>query len=435
MKGLHQRIRDGFRPDHHDRDFNLFLVVGLCAGLAGGIYASVFNNYLNDLYRLTAEARGIVEVPRELPGVLVVVALALLSALGDVRAAALGMLAAAVGGIGLGLLSPTFGLMMVWMMMYSLGTHITMPLSPSIGMALSKPEEFGARLSRYSAYVLTATIGGFAVVWVGFRWLGMTYAVAFTLVAAFYVLAAFLLAAMKPRRPEKRRVRLFFHRRYLLYYLLAIVNGARKQVFLTFAPWVLIKEFGLGPDVFALLGVVVAIVAIGMRRVVGVAIDRLGERVAVSVEAVLLIALCAGYAFAGRLFPHDVAFYVIAACYVVDASTQAVDMARSTYVRRIAPDASEVTPTLSMGLSLDHIVAFSIPVAGGLLWTAAGYPAVFLAAAGFGAMNFLLSLRMKSRSTLAAEAAARETAASEAQRAEGARVAAEIGAEPPLSAD
>ncbi len=401
MANLHQRIKAGFDPSHHDRDFHLFLVVGMFAGLAGGIYSTVFNNFLNDVYQLSSTARGVVEFPRELPGMLIVVILALLSFLGDVRAAAVGMLLAAVGGIGLGLLSPTFALMLVWMMMYSLGTHITMPLSPSIGMALSKPEEYGARLSRYSAYSLSATIVGYAIVWVGFRYLGMDYRASFLLVALFYVASAFMLTLMKPNRPGKKKVRLFFHRRYTLYYFLSIVNGARKQVFLTFAPWVLIQVFHLDPPVFAVLGVVVAFISIVTRKVVGRAIDGLGERVVLSFEAVFLVVLCFGYAFSEKVLPAAIAVGVIAACYVLDNATSAVDMARSTYVSRIAPTPAEVTPTLSAGLSLDHVVAMTIPIAGGLLWAAAGYQAVFLAAAVIGVLNFVLSMFMKSKAQLA----------------------------------
>ncbi len=401
MNAFHARVKASFAPDHHDRDFHLFLVVGVLAGFAGGIYNTVFNNFLNDAYQLSSTARGVVEFPRELPGMLIFIVLALLSFLGDVRLSALGMLAAALGALGLGILSPTFALMLVWMMMFSLGTHITMPLTPSIGMALSKPDEYGARLSRYSAYSLSATIVSFAVVWVGFRYLAMTYTTAFLLVAVFYVAAAFMLTVMKPNRPEKTKVRLFLHRRYTLYYFLSIVNGARKQIFLTFAPWVLIQVFHLDPPVFAILGVVVAFISIVTRRIVGRAIDVLGERIVLSAEAVFLVVLCMGYAFSEKLFPASIALIVIAVCFILDNATSSVDMARSTYVRRIAPDASEVTPTLSAGLSLDHVVSMTIPIAGGLLWAAAGYQAVFMAAAVIGVLNFTLSMFMKSKAQLA----------------------------------
>jgi hypothetical protein len=70
-------------------------------------------------------------------------------------------------------------------------------------------------------------------------------------------------------------------------------------------------------------------------------------------------------------------------------------MARSTYMRKIAVDPGDVTPTLSAGTSFDHVVAMTIPFFGGLLWASLGYKYVFLAAAGIAIVNLLLCLRIK----------------------------------------
>lgn len=121
-----------------DRDFTLFLIVGLFTGIASGINSTVFNNFLSDVYRLSASARGIVEFPRELPGALIMIVLGVLSFLGDIRMSIIGMIFSALGMLGLSMFSPTFASMLVWMMVLSLGTHIFMPLSASIGMSLSE---------------------------------------------------------------------------------------------------------------------------------------------------------------------------------------------------------------------------------------------------------------------------------------------------------
>lgn len=279
--------------------------------------------------------------------------------------------------------------------MFSLGTHMVMPITPVIGMDLSKKENYGARLGRYSAYNLFATIGGYAIVWLGFKFLGLTYQIAFIIAAAFYVLAAFSMGFMKINKPEYKKVKFVFRKKYTLYYVLCIVNGARKQIFLTFAPWVLIQIFHVGPPVFAVLGVVVSVVSIMTRKIVGNAIDIKGERFVLSLEAVLLFVICLGYAFAGDIFSAGIAVIIIAACYVIDNSMSAVEMARSTYVRKIAVDQADVMPTLSAGTSIDHVVSMSIPVLGGLLWTAFGYQSVFLAAAGIAVLNMILSRRLE----------------------------------------
>ncbi len=168
-----------------DRNFSLLLLAGIFIGIASGINVTIFNNYLSDTYHLTAQARGIVEFPRELPGVFIVVVIGLLAALGNVRIAAIGTLAAALGMMGLGLFSPSFGVMLIWMMLFSLGTHILLPMIPVIGMGLSQRGEYGARLGRYGAYNLSATIFGYAVVWLGFKYLHLTYQGAFVIGAIF----------------------------------------------------------------------------------------------------------------------------------------------------------------------------------------------------------------------------------------------------------
>ncbi len=387
-----KNLIDDFKAD---RDFTLFLIVGMFSGIASGINSTVFNNFLNDVYHLSAQARGIVELPRELPGVFIMVVLGLLAFLGEIRIAIIGLLAAAIGMLGLGVLSPTFACMLVWMMMLSLGTHMVMPITPVIGMDLSQKENFGARLGRYSAYNLSATIIGYAIVWLGFKYLGLTYQVAFTLAAVFFVFAALSMGFMKIKKPEYKKVKFIFRKRYTLYYILCIVNGARKQIFLTFAPWVLIQVFHLEPPVFAILGVVISLVSILTRKIVGNTIDIKGERFILSLEAVLLFVICLGYAFAADLFSAGIAVVIIAVCYIIDNSMSAVEMARSTYVRKIALDPADVMPTLSTGISIDHIVSMSIPFLGGLLWAAFGYQYVFIAAAGIAVLNLILSRKLE----------------------------------------
>lgn len=385
------RLFSNFRSD---RDFNLFLIAGLFAGIGAGINASVFNNYLSDIFKLSEGLRGFLEVPREAPGLCIMIVLAALNFLGDVRIAMLGMAAAGLGMLGLGLLSPTFSVMIIWMMMFSLGTHMLFPVTPSIGMSLSSPESFGSRLGTVSAFGLFGSIAAYVYIFLGFHFKYMDYQTAFVTGAAFYVLAALSVGLMKKRAPEVRKVKFIFRKRYLLFYSLAVISGARNQIFMTFAPWVLIKVFDVKPQMFAILGMVIAFVSIGTRKLIGKLIDSRGERFVLTAEAILLFAICLGYAFSERIFSAGIAVVIIAGCYIIDNSMSAVEMARSIYVRKIAVDLADVTPTLSTGVSLQHIASMVVPVFGGLLWATVGYPAVFMAAAVIAFLNLILSRKI-----------------------------------------
>ncbi|MFL0267685.1 MFS transporter [Candidatus Clostridium radicumherbarum] len=378
-----------------DRDFTLFLIVGLFTGIASGINSTIFNNFLSDVYKLSASARGIVEFPRELPGALIVIVLGVLSFLGDIRMAIVGMCFASLGMIGLGVFSPSFASMLVWMMMLSLGTHIFMPLSAGIGMNLSNKEKYGMRLGKYNAYNLVATIIGYAIVWIGFKYLGLTYKIAFIIASIFYIFAAFILGLMKPNKKSTRKMKFIFRKEYTLYYILCTINGARKQIFLTFAPWVLIQVYHLNPPTFAVLGFIIAALSIVTRTAVGNAIDIKGERFVLSLEAIVLIVICMGYSFASHLFSSNIAVIIIAGCYIIDNSMSVVEMARSTYVKKIAVHPEDVTPTLSAGTSFDHVIAMTIPFFGGLLWARFGFEYVFLLAALIAIANLFLSMRIR----------------------------------------
>ncbi|HEX3026663.1 MAG TPA: MFS transporter [Clostridia bacterium] len=380
---------------HSDRDFNLFLAVGFFSGISSGITTSCFNNYLNDVYHLSEAARGIVEFPRELPGALLIFIFAVLNFVSDIKLAAISMILASLGMLGLGVLSPGFAFMLIWMVVLNLGTHLFMPLAPGIGMNLSKQEQYGVRLGRYNAYNLTAAIIGYLIVWLGFQYFHISYTFTFAVASVCYLIAGGILLLMKPQKTRRPKTRFVIKKKFTLYYLLSIVNGARKQIFLTFAPWVLIKVYHLGTPSFALLGFVIAFVSITTRTIVGKAIDKLGERIILSAEAIVLILLCMGYAFSADLFPVSVAVIITAACYVLDNSLSAVEMARSTYVRKISEDPSEVIPTLSTGTSFDHVVAMTIPFFGGLIWTAFSYKFVFILAALIALSNLFLSMRIK----------------------------------------
>ncbi len=125
---------------------------------------------------------------------------------------------------------------------------------------------------------------------------------------------------MRSGKPSARKIKFLFRKKYTLFYVLCVVSGARNQIFLTFAPWVLIKVFGLEPQTFAILGMVVSSVRHRHRKIIGKAIDIKGERLSLTLEAVVLFSICIGYAFSADIFTTGVAVVIIAACYVIDNS-------------------------------------------------------------------------------------------------------------------
>ncbi|MHC4479402.1 MAG: MFS transporter, partial [Planctomycetota bacterium] len=171
--------------------------------------------------------------------------------------------------------------------------------------------------------------------------------------------------------------------RYGLFYTLAILFGARKQVFITFGPWVLIRVYEQGADTIAQLVMASTFLSVLLLPMVGRLIDRWGERVVLMADALLLLVVCLTYGFAGDVFSHRVAFACVCGAFVLDLFLFGVQMARTTYLSKVAAARRDISSTLGLGVTLDHAVAIPIAMLGGRLWVAAGsHRPVFIAAAG-----------------------------------------------------
>jgi MFS family permease len=171
-------------------------------------------------------------------------------------------------------------------------------------------------------------------------------------------------------------------KRYSLYYFLELLFGARKQIFITFGPWVLIKAHGHEASDIARLLLIASASGLVFKPLSGLAIDRFGERMVLVADGVILAAVCIGYGYAGFFTASaEGAAALAGACFIADNLLFSLGAGRSIYVSRLTVDREELTATLAMGVSVNHIVSMLLPAAAGLIWVSLGYEAVFLGAA------------------------------------------------------
>jgi len=381
------------------RDFVLFLLASAAVGISQSVDTSFFNNFLNDNYHLTITQRTLLEIPREFPGFAVVFVTGLLFAFGDIRTAAVANLFAGLGALGLAFWSPEYLPMIGWLTVYSMGQHLFMPMSNSIGMNLAADGHIGRRLGQINSvntavFLVTSLITAFL-----FRFIKIDYHLAFSFSAAAFFLSAVLILCMTPHSGKRTGKRFILRKEYKVFYGLNMLFGARKQIFITFGPWVLIKVFGQGVATFAILSFIIAGLGIVFKPLIGHLIDSVGERFILAGEAVSLIFICLGYAFTEGFFANlglgRITLYVICSLFVLDQMLASVSMARATYLRKIALSAEDVSPTLSMGITIDHMVSMFVPWLGGFVWTVLGYQYVFIGGAVIATLNLLLTTKMK----------------------------------------
>ncbi|MDD4550471.1 MAG: MFS transporter, partial [Syntrophomonadaceae bacterium] len=371
-----------------------FAAANLLMGLYAGLYDPSFNNYLAQVHHVSEVTRGSLEFPRELPGFLVVFFFTALIFLADTRIGALAAIMVGISLWGQGYLAPGMTSVVFWMLLWSTGAHLFMVLKSSIALRLTSVEHAGRLLGRLGALEAWGGLTGMLIIYYGVSRFNFSFGVIFGIAGTFALLAALCMFLIKPEPIKTPPRQLLLKRKYSLYYILCMLFGARKQVFLTFAPWVLIKLFGCQVQTFALLGIIGTVISMGFRPLLGSAIDAWGERTIIILDSLFLVTICILYGFAPQWFSTSVALIVVMTCYIIDQLLFAVSMARTTYLNRIADTRDDIAPTISMGTTLDHAVSMLVPIGGGLLWAYYGYQWVFATAGIIALVTLVVSLRL-----------------------------------------
>jgi predicted MFS family arabinose efflux permease len=184
--------------------------------------------------------------------------------------------------------------------------------------------------------------------------------------------------------PQKRHM--VFRWRYRLYYFLTFMAGARRQIFIAFSVFLLVKVFGFSVREVTALFVINNIVGYFVAPLIGKAIVRFGERKVLSVEYGGLVLVFLAYALTANR-------WVAASLYVVDNLLFYCSMAIRTYFQKVA-DPEDIAPSMAMGFTINHIAAVVLPVIGGALWLV-DYRIPFVVASVLSLVSFVAVQRIK----------------------------------------
>jgi hypothetical protein len=360
----------------------------------------VMNNYLHDILKIDQLERGVVEFPRELPGLLLIFIVALMTGLCEIGILRIAMAAGLAGVVGLLWLGemryPAIAMIVLW----SLGEHIMMPVRRSVALHMARPGMEGLAMGAAGSIDSAGgLIGNFLVpaVFFGLAALGWQagafggYRVAFAVAGLMLAGGMFLAMRIPVKEVHLRRERLHFRRSFWKYYVLEMFFGARKQVFITFAPYVLIMYYGKDVKFMGILITVSALVNTGTAMALGWLLNRCGYRFVIVMDALVLTGVCLVYGFAHHILPMGMAVWLVCGMFILDAALFAVGMARTMYVKSISTSQEEVTAALSTGISINHLISIVIAIGGGVIWKLYGMEALFTMAAFFAWASLLFA--------------------------------------------
>jgi predicted MFS family arabinose efflux permease len=398
--------------------FGFLLIAVALTALAGGLSEGLYGNFYKEVYDVTAFQRGFIEFPREIPGLIAVVVISLLAFMGEIRLAIVAQVLSIIGLLLLGVFTPPFSIMLVFLFVNSMGMHLYMPLKDSIGLNIIGPENTGRLFGVMNAVRTAAAFVVGLVVFIGFRsgffhFSGGVIHI-FLIATVFFAGVIFILIKIRkiigdpPINTGKNRF--LFRREYKFYYILASLHGAHKQIAGVFGPWVLIDIMLRQADTLAILGMVGSFLGIFFIPMAGRMTDRFGVKTMMFIEgfAFISIYILFGLASAGLTSGgFGMAGFTVILVYIlfiIDRMTMQLGMIRTLYLRTIARDPSEISPTLSTGMSIDHVISIVGAFLGGLAWSAWGPQYVFYIAAAISMGNVLVAFSLPKRKKAEAEA-------------------------------
>lgn len=393
MKKIAAVFRDG-------TNYKVFLMSVFIIGLGYGIHKGLLDNYLAEIVGIGEFERGLTEFFRELPGFLLIFILALLFTFSAEKLYKLGAIIILVGMGMLAIVPPVKVLVVLAVCICSLGEHIQLGMKSTLALSYSKEGKGGEALGIQSSSQQVGTLIGFIIVIIGFLVFAKTqpFKIFFMVAGIITAVGAFISFGMKGKSETDENARHFyFRKKYTKYYMLEVFYGARKQVFLTFGPYVLILFYGAKTTVISLLFAISAIASFLMAPVVGKIIDRAGYKIVMIMDTLILVVVCFFYGFAHHLFPMNVAFIVCCINYVLDAVISLASMAASVYVQDISDNMQEVKATLSTGISVNHLITLAIALFGGWIWQKVGIETLFIISAVLGLCNSAYAATIKTK--------------------------------------
>lgn len=378
--------------------FRFFLTSVLIAGLAFGLYRGMLDNYLAEVVKMTEMDKGISEFFRELPGVCLVLILAAIYMLSAETVYKVGAVIMMVGMGMHAILPPSKVLVTMAMCTFALGEHLQMPMKSSLSLQYAKPGFGGRAQGMQNSFNQIGTLIGYLVITLAF-WLipGQSP------YRLFYWVGAGLLAGSVAinfgitgkSKADSHNRRFYFKKKYMKFYMLEMFYGARKQVFLTFAPFALVTFYGAKASVISLLFAISAVACFLVAPLIGKLIDKVGYKAVMVGDTIVLVFVCLMYGFAHKLFSMEVAFIVCCVNYIFDAMISMASMAANVYVQDLSDSPEEVKATISTGVSINHIITVFIALFGGWIWKTLGIQTLFIISAILGLCNSAYAATIK----------------------------------------
>jgi hypothetical protein len=335
----------------------MILVIAATAGLQG--WRTLFNNFAVDKVGIDGFQVGVIQSVREIPGFLSLLVIYVLLLVKEHRLSSLSIILLGIGVFITGLFPSFIGLVFTTFLM-SLGFHYFETTNKSLTLQYFNKTQSPIVFARQKSLGAIANIAIGVFVW------GLDYLIPietnFLIIGVLIFATGIYCLSLNPVRQDMpaQKKKMVLKKKYWLFYILNFLSGARRQIFVVFAVFMLVQKYQYSVKDIAILFVINNIITYFISPYIGKGINRFGERRMLTVEYFFIFFIFAGYAFIEDRT-------IVALLYILDHIFFGFSMGINTYFQKTG-EYKDIAPSMAVGFTINHLSAVVVPVLGGILW-------------------------------------------------------------------
>jgi hypothetical protein len=364
----------------------LLYLMAAAMPLSFATWSALLNNFVIEVASFTGKEIGWLHTVREIPGLLAVVVIMILWV---VREQVLALLMLALLGAATAVTGwfTSFSGLLVMTLLSSIGFHYFETVNQSLQLQWIDKARAPLVLGRIVAVGAGASLAAYGAIVALWDALGLDYNMVYLASGGLTISIVLFAALAYPQfeAPHLQHRHMVLRRRYWLYYALQFMAGARRQIFVVFAGFMMVEKFGMHVSEMTLLLLVNYLINMAVAPVMGRALGKYGERNVMGFEYIGLTLVFLAY---GGLYWFGWGLMIASGLYILDQLFFALSFSLKTYFQKIA-DPRDIAPTAAVAFTINHIAAVFLPAALGYLWTTSP-DYVFILGAGMAVMAFLL---------------------------------------------
>ena len=370
------------------RPIFLLFVMAAAMPIAFATWSALLNNFVIEMANFDGGDIGLLHSVREIPGFLAVGVIAITI---FVREQALGLFSLILLGVATALTGwfPQIGGILTLTLLSSIGFHYYETVNQSLQLQWISKERAPQILGWLLAMGSAASLIAFGVIVVTWEWLELSYNVAYMVsgsITAFIALACIIIYP-KFQSPIPQHKTMILRKRYWLYYALQFMAGARRQIFMVFAGFMMVERFGFAAHELTALYLINLTLNMVLGPFFGKVVAYFGERNTLIFEYAGLALVFLAY---GGIYVFGWGVVLAGALFIIDHLFFSLAFALKTYFQKIA-DPADIAPTAAVAFTINHIAAVGLPLMLGLVWLVSP-SLVFLTAALMAIISLGLAL-------------------------------------------